>query len=350
MGSRLPERVHTAHAEVELGLHLVELDLAGVVAECVGAGIVGEADEELVDVARGGAQRFDGVVGGFGSNLRVEPVGRGRTQEVPGPETHDDQRAGECPGVRGNQGRVVFVDLVSVQILFRHDDEAVGLLLLLFGWFLGEDVVAGLESLEGGRFACFGEVATRSVSVEGEGRLRGAAWHGAGGRHLVQFGSIGILGRGLRIEIDVGSRCLVGAGGGVGDRQVLKHGLQAAPEDHRVGDALVGVLFQKLADDVFEFVGDSEGVARNGIGLGGPLQIEHLGDGAGLERRAAGEQCEEDATETVEIGAGADRTGVGLFGGHVLDAAEHTADGGELCDAEQPGDAEVGELDLVCRE
>jgi len=125
----------------------------------------------------------------------------------------------------------------------------------------------------------------------------------------------------------------------------VDHGRQAPREDRRIADSLGRVLGQEIDEDRLEFLGDAWGVLPHRQRHLGALLLEHLDERVGDQRRPARQDRIEDTTQAVQVGPGADGSGIGLFGRHEVGRSQHVAGGRQPRLAEQAGDAEVRELD-----
>lgn len=139
-----------------------------------------------------------------------------------------------------------------------------------------------------------------------------------------------------------------------------KPGGEGAGLDGETGEELLEVFGQGLCGGIafvgseFEAAqGDGFEIGRD-VGVGGPdarwgaLKHIDIDGGVGFSGmgRALGEEFEEDDSERVDIGGGTDIAGFPeeLFGGHVLESADHRAVGGIGSGVLDPfGDAEVGD-------
>ena len=85
----------------------------------------------------------------------------------------------------------------------------------------------------------------------------------------------------------------------------------------------------------------------HGTRQGEPLKLQHLGQILRAEGRSASQERVHHAAQAVLIAARSHRPAIGLLGRHVVGRAQHAAGRRQRCHAEQPRDAEVGQLHML---
>ena len=77
------------------------------------------------------------------------------------------------------------------------------------------------------------------------------------------------------------------------------------------------------------------------------MVLQHFRQRTASERRPPGQHREQHAAQTVQVALRGDRPAVGLLRRHVLRGADQPAVGSNPRVAEQSGDAEIGQLEVV---
>ena len=86
---------------------------------------------------------------------------------------------------------------------------------------------------------------------------------------------------------------------------------------------------------------------RHGRRRGEAVELQNLRQRSAPKRRPAGQHREQHAAEAIQIALRRDRAAVGLLGGHVFGRADQAAGRRQPRVAEQPRDAEIGQLQIV---